>query len=61
MNKLFTWKHGDVLYGKQAKNHAGMKAYQKDINKAYGKQDDYKDYYIDTTKPIGKQLKDMKK
>lgn len=62
MNKLFTWEHGDTLYGTEAKEHEGMKEYQRDINKAYGKQDKYKDKYIDTfvqKKLISKQLEEF--
>ena len=57
MNKLFEWEYGDTLYGTHAKAHTGMKNYINDIESAYGKQRDYKDYYIDTTKEIGPQLK----
>jgi hypothetical protein len=56
MNALFKWQHGDEVYGTQAKAHPGMKAYIRDINKAYGKQDSVKDFYVDTLKPIGPQL-----
>ena len=61
MNKLFTWKHGDTVRGTHAKAHKGMQGYIKDINKAYGKQKSYKAIYIDTFKPIGPQLKKLKK
>lgn len=61
MNKLFTWKHGDIVRGTHAKAHKGMKNYIKDINKAYGKEKSYKHIYVDTFKPIGKQLKKLKK
>jgi hypothetical protein len=63
MNKLFKWEHGDEIYGSQAKNHEGMKAYMKDINKAFGKQGKYKDIYIDIydpNKPVSKQLEELK-
>lgn len=59
MNKLFTWEYGDETYGAHAKGHEGMKEYKKDIEKAYGKQNKYKDLYIDIydpVKPISKQL-----
>jgi hypothetical protein len=62
MNKLFEWEHGDVLYGKQAKDHVGMKRYREDIDKAYGKQDKYKDKYIDIYTgriPVSKQLEEF--
>jgi hypothetical protein len=61
MNKLFEWKHGDKVRGTHAKAHVGMKGYRKDINKAYGKESSYKHIYIDTFKPIGPQLKRLKK
>ena len=59
--QLFTWKHGDTVRGTHAKAHKGMREYTKDINKAYGKQGSYKTIYIDTFKPIGPQLKKLKK
>ena len=61
MSKLYTWKHGDTVRGTHAKDHKGMQGYIKDINKAYGKQGSYKAIYIDTFKPIGPQLKKLKK
>jgi len=61
MNKLFLWIHGEEVYGTHAEEHVGMKNYRRDINKAYGKQDSYQDFYIDTTKPLSKQLKDQSK
>jgi len=61
MNKLFTWKYGGTVYGTHAKAHKGMKGYIKDINKAYGKQGSYRAIYIDNFKPIGPQLKKLKK
>ena len=47
MNALFMWEHGDIVYGKQAKDHVGMKRYRNDINTSYGKESKYKDIYID--------------
>jgi hypothetical protein len=61
MKSLFTWKYGEEIYGTHAKSHVGMNNYIKDINAAYGKQNDYKPYYIDTTKELGPQLKNMNK
>ena len=63
MNKLFTWEVGDEIYGTHAKKHEAMKEYMKDMEKAYGKQNKYKDIYIDTetqTKLISKQLDEWK-
>jgi len=63
MNALFMWEHGDEIYGTEAKEHEGMKNYRRDINKAFGKQDSYKDIYVDTfaqKKAISKQLDDLK-
>ena len=57
MNKLFEWEYGDTIYGTHAKAHVGMRNYINDIESAYGKQRDYKDFYVDTFKPIGPQLK----
>ena len=53
------WEHGDTLYGTFAKSHHAMKEYINDINRAWGKEDSYKDWYIDTFKKkvgIGEQL-----
>lgn len=63
MNKLFMWEHGDEVYGTQAKEHEGMKTYRKDINKAYGKESQYKDIYIDNytgKELVSKQLDKLK-
>jgi hypothetical protein len=63
MNALFTWEHGDEIYGTEAKKKRKyMERYRRDINKAYGKQSQYKDLYIDTMGPklISKQLEELK-
>jgi len=52
MSKMFKWEHGTKLYGTYAKMHIGGKSYRRDINRDFGKQDDYKDIYLDTFKPI---------
>ena len=59
MNKLFEWEFGDDVKGTHANAHVGMQNYRKDINKAFGKQKDYKDFYVDTFKPVGPQLKNQ--
>jgi len=64
MNKLFEWEHGDKVYGTQADEHIGMKNYRDDINKAYGKESDYEDIYIDIYTGrvlVSKQLEDLKR
>ena len=48
MNKLFEWEYGDEIYGSQAKDAKDVKTYRRDIESAWGKEDDYKDIYIDT-------------
>jgi len=62
MSRLFMWEHGDKIYGTEAKLQRGMKMYMEDINKAWGREKDYESnmIFIDTTKPIGKQLKELK-
>jgi len=62
MNELFTWEHGDKIYGTQAKDHSAMERYRRDINKAYGKQNQYKDLYINTFGPtlVSEELKKWK-
>lgn len=63
MHELFMWEHGDEVKGTQAKKHIGMKNYQRDINKAFGKEDKYKDIYVDTYTEdnlVSKQLEKLK-
>ena len=57
MHDLFTWQHGDTIYGTHAKSHPGMAGYIKDINKAYDKEDQYKDIYLDNFKKISDEKK----
>ena len=64
MNSLFEWEHGDKVYGTHAEEHPGMKNYIKDIDKAYGKESDYKDIYVDIYTGrvlVSKQLEKLKK
>lgn len=61
MNKLFTWEHGnEEVRGTHAKEHKGMKNYKKDIEQAYGKEEQYKHIFIDTFKPLTPQLEKIK-
>ncbi len=57
--KLEKWVHGQTIYGSHAKSHQGFKNYRDDINKAWGRQNDYKKntLYIDTMKLVSEQLK----
>lgn len=59
MSALFKWQHGEKLYGTHADAHAGVSEYMRDINAAYGNEDDYNSnvIYVDTLRPIGPQLK----
>jgi hypothetical protein len=60
MTRLFEWKHGDEVYGDFAKDNVGMNSYIDDINRAWGRQDDYDSnkIYVDTFKPeVGKRYK----
>lgn len=65
MSEYFKWEHGDVLYGSFAKKVARKHKYVKDINKKYGKEDDYNSnaILIDTLsdKGVGEQLKKYKR
>ena len=60
MTALMEWEHGDTVRGNQAKAHPGMNNYRNDINKGYGKEGTAKTVYIDTFKPVGKQLDEIK-
>lgn len=63
MSKAQAWKHGDKLYGTQAKKAPGLRLWRNDINKAWGKERryDHNMIFINTYKPIGDQLKRLKK
>jgi hypothetical protein len=64
MTKVSEWKYGIKLFGTFAKSLGAEARYRNDINRAYGKESDYYDgniIYIDTFKPIGKQLESFKK
>ena len=56
MSRLFEWEHGTTIRGTKAKDHVGMKNYRKDINRAYGQEGKYKDFYVDTFLEVGAQL-----
>ncbi len=59
MEDLEEWKHGQTVYGSFAKLHSGFKNYRDDINRAWGKENDYKKntLYVDTLKLVSEQLK----
>lgn len=61
MSKMFKWEHGQKVRGTHAKEDEAFKRYRNDINKAYGQEDSYKDFYVDTFRPVTEQLKEMKK
>lgn len=61
MSALFKWKHGEKIYGTHAKSNNAMRIYRRDINKAYGKQNQYKDVYVDTFLPFPLTKKRIKK
>jgi glutamate synthase domain-containing protein 1 len=44
--EIAMWKHGDKVYGTEAKDDEFFKEYRKDINKAWGRQDDYEENMI---------------
>ena len=57
MSKMFSWEYGDDdVKGSQAAAHLGGLNYRNDINKAVSEKDQYKNFYVDTFKPIGEQL-----
>ena len=63
MSALYEWEHGQVLRGTHAQQNIGMKNYRNDIDAAWGRQSDYFNggiIYVDTEKPIGPQLLDLK-
>lgn len=64
MDMLEKWEYGDDVHGTFAKSIEAFKNYRDDINKAYGKEDDYEPIYIDTLntkKSVGERLTDLKK
>jgi hypothetical protein len=68
MDDLETWEYGDEIKGTFAKSHKGFERYRRDIEKAYGNEDDYDSnvVYINTfstdsiDRTINKQLKKFK-
>ena len=59
MHKLYTWQHGDKIYGDHAKGSKAMEEYRKDINTSFGKEKNYEKntVYIDTlNKKVSDQL-----
>lgn len=62
MSNMYKWEHGKKVRGTHAKEDEALERYRTDINKAYGKEGDYKDIYIDTFLPnIAQRLKELKK
>lgn len=60
MSNLAKWKYGDEIYGTYAKSSKGLYGYVKDIKKAYGKEDSYRNFFVDTlsSKSVSDQLKE---
>lgn len=59
MSRLFKWEYGDEIYGSFAKDSPSMNEYINDINVAYGREDDYKPFFVDTLSEkmtVGEQL-----
>lgn len=57
MSTMFKWKYGDPeVKGAAAKAHSGGKSYRRDIEKAVGEKGKYKEFFVNTFKPIGEQL-----
>ena len=64
MSALFKWEYGDEIYGTHAKAEVGMHENIDDIEFDYGREDDYKPYYIDTLsekRTVGEQLAEQGK
>lgn len=61
MESLFKWEHGDIVRGTKADSNKGMREYRRDINRAWGKQDSYKDVYVDTFLPYKLTIKRIRK
>ena len=59
---LATWKHGQEVKGTFAKMHGGFSRYRDDINRAWGKENEYKNntVYINTMKLVSEELKKYK-
>ena len=64
MTNLYKWKHGQVVKGTHANRNLGMKNYRNDINRAWGREDDYYNggvIYIDTfSSNLAEQLAALK-
>lgn len=59
---VWKWKKGTKLYGTFAKASPAWKRYRDDIENAPKEKDYEKNViYINTFKPVGKQLKELKK
>ena len=62
MEAMWKWKKGETVDGTFAESAPGWKRYREDIDNAPNQRDyDKKTNYINTIKPIGKQLEDVKK
>lgn len=64
MEAMYKWQHGDTVYGTFAKSRPAWKRLRNDIDRAWGKEDDNKDLYIDTLSrklSVGDQLKKWRK
>ena len=62
MEALETWEYGDEIKGSFAKSIGAFKRWRDDVERAYGNESDYDSnvLYIDTKRPIGKQLDKLK-
>lgn len=59
MSAAFKWQHGEEIYGTHAKDNKALEEYRRDINRGYNNED-MEDAYVDTFKPIGPQLYNLK-
>ncbi len=61
MTDMYKWRFGQTLYGTQVKHSSFYRGYIRDIQREYGMGNSYKSIYIDTTKPVGEQLKKLRR
>lgn len=60
MSNAFKWQYGDKLHGRYAKDSPALKEWRRDIEAAWGNEDDYKPLYLDTNKKISDEYKKWK-
>ena len=64
MSELYKWEMGDEIYGTEAQDSPFVQGYVRDIEEAYGRESDYYNgniIFVNTMKPVGDQLKEIKR